>query len=50
MAYKTGFQPLERLGRDGWRRMEADAETRKAALGPFELPARRERKQLLIEA
>ena len=22
MAYKTQFRPLERLGRDGWRRME----------------------------
>jgi arginyl-tRNA--protein-N-Asp/Glu arginylyltransferase len=22
MAYKTSFKPLERLGRDGWRRME----------------------------
>jgi arginine-tRNA-protein transferase len=22
MAYKTGFKPLERLGRDGWRRMD----------------------------
>ena len=23
MAYKTSFRPLERLGRDGWRRMDA---------------------------
>ena len=23
MAYKASFQPLERLGRDGWRRMDA---------------------------
>ena len=22
MAYKTSFRPLERLGRDGWRRMD----------------------------
>ena len=22
MAYKTGFRPLERLGRDGWRRID----------------------------
>ena len=50
MAYKTSFQPLERLGRDGWARMDADAEVRKAALGPFELPARREREHLLIDA
>ena len=23
MAYKSRFRPLERLGRDGWRRMDA---------------------------
>src|SRR4030095_12699796 len=23
MAYKASFKPLERLGRDGWRRMDA---------------------------
>jgi arginine-tRNA-protein transferase len=23
MAYKASFRPLERLGRDGWRRMDA---------------------------
>jgi arginine-tRNA-protein transferase len=23
MAYKATFRPLERLGRDGWRRMDA---------------------------
>ena len=23
MAYKTSFRPMERLGRDGWRRMDA---------------------------
>jgi arginine-tRNA-protein transferase len=50
MAYKTSFQPLERLGRDGWARMDSDAEVRKAALGPVELPARREREHLLIDA
>ena len=22
MAYKTSFRPLERLGRDGWRRLD----------------------------
>ena len=27
MAYKTSFRPLERLGRDGWRRMD-EAEPR----------------------
>jgi arginine-tRNA-protein transferase len=47
MAYKTGFQPLERLGRDGWRRMdegEAEAATK------IELPTRRTRSRLLVEA
>jgi arginine-tRNA-protein transferase len=23
MAYKASFRPMERLGRDGWRRMDA---------------------------
>ena len=49
MAYKTGFRPLERLGRDGWRRMdeiagEADANE------PLSLPTRRDRRRLLIDA
>jgi arginine-tRNA-protein transferase len=49
MAYKTGFRPLERLGPDGWRRMDE-------AAGDFEpneplvLPTRRDRKRLLIDA
>ena len=30
MAYKTSFRPLERLGRDGWRRMD-EAEVEPAA-------------------
>ena len=30
MAYKTSFRPLERLGRDGWRRMDrAEVEARR---------------------
>src|SRR5205085_4968330 len=49
MAYKTGFKPLERLGRDGWRRMDAD-ETQAATAEPFNLPTRRERRRLLIDA
>jgi arginine-tRNA-protein transferase len=49
MAYKTGFRPLERLGRDGWRRMdEADAEL--SENDPLVLPTRRARRRLLIDA
>src|SRR5206468_6335095 len=41
MAYKTGFRPLERLGRDGWRRIdEIEGET--AASEPLTLPTRRD--------
>ena len=29
MAYKTSFRPLERLGRDGWRRMDEIARQRR---------------------
>jgi arginine-tRNA-protein transferase len=49
MAYKTGFRPLERLGRDGWRRMDK-IEAEEAGSEPLSLPTRRERKRLLIEA
>jgi arginine-tRNA-protein transferase len=49
MGYKTGFRPLERLGRDGWRRMdEAEAELREN--DPLVLPTRRARRRLLIDA
>jgi arginine-tRNA-protein transferase len=49
MAYKTSFQPLERLGRDGWRRMDEmpgdlPLET------PLTLPARRLAKRQTVEA
>ena len=50
MAYKTSFRPLERLGRDGWKRMTANAPAGEAAAGPVELGALRERQQLLIDA
>ena len=46
MAYKTGFRPLERLGRDGWRRMdETDAEDSLSL--PLNLPMRRGRSKLI---
>jgi arginine-tRNA-protein transferase len=47
MAYKTGFRPLERLGRDGWRRFDGEAEP---AREPIVLPKRRNRSRLLIDA
>ena len=49
MAYKTQFRPLERLGRDGWRRME-QAELDQAAEEPMVLPARRSVRRPLIDA
>ena len=49
MAYKTGFQPLERLSRDGWRRMDG-IESEEPASEPLVLPTRRDRKRLLIDA
>ena len=46
MAYKTGFRPLERLGRDGWRRM--DELQGDLPLGePLTLPSRRSAKRLV---
>jgi arginine-tRNA-protein transferase len=48
MAYKTGFRPLERLGREGWRRM--DAAELEPAPKSIVLPARRSRSRLLIDA
>ncbi len=50
MAYKTSFQPLERLGRDGWRRMGSDEDVAGAEPVAIALPARREGKRLLIDA
>jgi arginine-tRNA-protein transferase len=49
MAYKTSFRPLERLGRDGWRRMDS-GEDEATSSEPFNLPTRRERRRLLIDA
>ena len=54
MAYKTRFRPLERLGRDGWRRMEEveleAAASAEALPEQLSLPIRGERKHLLINA
>jgi arginine-tRNA-protein transferase len=49
MAYKTGFKPLERLGRDGWRRFDG-LENELTPGEPLALPTRRDRKRLLIDA
>jgi arginine-tRNA-protein transferase len=49
MAYKTGFRPLERLGRDGWRRMD-EAEMDTLSTEPMAIPTRRNRHRLLIDA
>jgi arginine-tRNA-protein transferase len=48
MDYKTKFKPLERLGRDGWRRMDEPEDG--AATGPVELPLRRSRRRITIDA
>jgi len=49
MAYKTQFRPLERLGRDGWRRVdEVEADT--AGEDLITLPTRRMKNRLLIDA
>jgi arginine-tRNA-protein transferase len=48
MDYKTKFQPLERLGRDGWRRMAEDG--LEAPEPPMMLPLRRERRRFTIDA
>ena len=48
MAYKTSFRPLEKLGREGWKRLgepEADiAEERRA------LPARSQPRRIMVDA
>jgi leucyl-tRNA---protein transferase len=49
MAYKTSFRPLERLGRDGWRRMD-EMDEGDIDAGAFDIPTRRSRHRLLIDA
>jgi arginyl-tRNA--protein-N-Asp/Glu arginylyltransferase len=49
MAYKTGFTPLERLGRDGWRRLD-ESHSEPPATQQLSLPVRRTRCRPLIEA
>ena len=49
MAYKTGFRPLERLGRDGWRRMDA-TDPGESEIDTLAIPTRRNRNRLLIDA
>ena len=49
MAYKTSFRPLERLGRDGWRRMD-DADGDEDLVSAFAIPTRRSKHRLLIDA
>jgi arginine-tRNA-protein transferase len=49
MAYKTGFRPLERLGRDGWRRMD-ELQGDLPLEAPLPLPVRRATKKLPVEA
>ena len=48
MAYKTAFKPLERLGREGWRLM--DAAEADDAQKSIVLPGRRSRSRLLVNA
>lgn len=47
MAYKASFRPLERLGRDGWRRMD---EAIPAERQRPPLPALAERRRFLVDA
>ena len=50
MAYKTSFRPLERLGRDGWRRMDGTEMEEGPSAVPLDLPVRPSPKRLLIDA
>ena len=48
MAYKASFRPMERLGRDGWRRMDAPDALSEPLIAD-QLPARSP-KRILIDA
>ena len=48
MGYKASFRPMERLGRDGWRRMDAPELERLPSIGD-QLPARTPRR-ILVDA
>ena len=48
MAYKATFKPIERLGRDGWRRMDAPETHAAPAIGD-QLPSRRP-SRILVDA
>jgi arginine-tRNA-protein transferase len=50
MQYKTTFQPMERLGRDGWRRMDESGFGAKSERRLLELPIRGERRRHLLDA
>jgi arginine-tRNA-protein transferase len=46
MAYKTRFRPIEKLGREGWKRIGEEDEPEL----PIALPVRPQRQRLLIDA
>jgi arginine-tRNA-protein transferase len=48
MAYKAQFKPMERLGRDGWRRMDAPEPEPIPSIGD-QLPVRTPRR-ILVDA
>jgi arginine-tRNA-protein transferase len=50
MAYKTRFRPLERLGREGWQRVDGTLEAAAAGTQPLTIPGRTGRSRLLIDA
>jgi arginine-tRNA-protein transferase len=49
MAYKTSFRPLERLGRDGWRRFDVPTTAAPRDVAAT-LPTRSPPRRLLLDA